>query len=92
MKLNPYPLLLSTGALMFVTVVLAQTGGSLYLVKKGARAMDQDIYSLTVRVVNSPVPMAQAQPGTAPSATNTQDMQPGLGRWVALKNERLASR
>ena len=36
MKFNPYPVLLTTAALMFATVVFAQTGHSAALVKAGA--------------------------------------------------------
>ena len=41
MKFNPYPVLLTTAALMFATVVFAQTGHSAALVKAGAVSVDR---------------------------------------------------
>jgi hypothetical protein len=49
MKLNPYPVLLTTGVLMFVTVLLAQTGTSGSLVKAGVVSLNRDVSSLAVR-------------------------------------------
>ena len=40
MKLNPYPVLLTTGALMMATVVFAQTGPTVSLLKAKVAAVD----------------------------------------------------
>lgn len=40
MKLNPYPVLLTTGALMMATVVFAQTGPTVSLLKARVAAVD----------------------------------------------------
>jgi hypothetical protein len=40
MKLNPYPVLLTTGALMIATVVFAQTGPAVSFVKARVVAVD----------------------------------------------------
>jgi hypothetical protein len=53
MKLNPYLLLLTTGILMFVTVLLAQTGASGSLVKTGVVSLNRDVSSFAVRTWSS---------------------------------------
>lgn len=53
MKLNPYLLLLTTGLLMFVTVLLAQTGTSGSLVKAGVVSLNRDVSSFAVRTWSS---------------------------------------
>jgi hypothetical protein len=53
MKLNPYPVLVTTGVLMLATVVLAQTGTSVSLVKAGVVALDREVASLAVRTWSS---------------------------------------
>jgi hypothetical protein len=53
MKLNPYLLLLTTGVLMFVTVLLAQTGTSGSLVKAGVVSLNRDVSSFAVRTWSS---------------------------------------
>jgi hypothetical protein len=45
MKFNPYPVLLTTGALMLATVILAQAGPTASLVKARAVSMDGDFSS-----------------------------------------------
>ena len=42
MKFNPYPVLLTTGALMMATVVFAQTGPTVSLLKSKAAAAAVD--------------------------------------------------
>ena len=49
MKFNPYPVLLTTGALMFGTVLLAQSGSSVALLKAGAASVNKDVSSFAVR-------------------------------------------
>jgi hypothetical protein len=53
MKFNPYPVLVMTGVLMSVTVVLAQTGASVSLVKAGVVSLDRDVSSFAVRTWSS---------------------------------------
>ena len=48
MKFNPYPVLLTTGALMLGTVLLAQTGSSVALLKAGAASVNKDVSSFAV--------------------------------------------
>jgi hypothetical protein len=40
MKINPYPVLLATGALMFATVVFAESGPAFSALKANAAAVD----------------------------------------------------
>ena len=49
MKFNPYAVLLTTGALMLATVVFAQTGASIALLKAGATSVDRDVSSFAAR-------------------------------------------
>jgi hypothetical protein len=53
MKLNPYPVLVTTGVLMLATVVLAQTGTGASLVKAGVGALKRDVSSFAVRTWTS---------------------------------------
>ena len=43
MKFNPYAVLLTTGALMLATVLFAQMGSSVTLLKAGAVSVDRDV-------------------------------------------------
>ena len=53
MKFNPYAALLMTGALMFVTVILFQTGSSARLLKAGAASVDKDVSSFAAKTWTS---------------------------------------
>ena len=53
MKFNPYPVFLIIGALMFATVVLAQTGSGVALLKAGAASVNQDVSSFAVKTIAS---------------------------------------
>jgi len=53
MKFNPYPVFLTTGALMFATVVLAQTGSGVALLKAGAASVNQDVSTFAVKTIAS---------------------------------------
>ena len=53
MKFNPYPVLLTTGALMLATVVLAQTGSGVALLKAGAASVNKDVSSFAVKTIPS---------------------------------------
>lgn len=53
MKLNLYVVLLTTGVLMVVTVLLAQTGSSVSLLKEGVQSVDKDISSYAAMVLSS---------------------------------------
>lgn len=53
MKFNPYPVLLTTGALMFATVVLSQTGSGVALLKAGAASVNQDVSSFAAKAIPS---------------------------------------
>jgi hypothetical protein len=53
MKINPYAVLLTTGALMFATVVFAQTRTSVALLKAGATSVDKDVSSFAARTLST---------------------------------------
>jgi hypothetical protein len=53
MKLNPYPVLVTTGVLMLATVVLAQTGTSASLMKAGIVSLNRAVASFAVRTWSS---------------------------------------
>jgi hypothetical protein len=53
MKFNPYAMLVTTGALMLATVLIAQTGPSVALVKAGAVSVDRDVSKLAAQTVSS---------------------------------------
>lgn len=53
MKFYPYRLLLTTAALMLATVVFAQTGSSIALLKAGAASVDRDVSSLAAKTFAS---------------------------------------
>jgi D-serine deaminase-like pyridoxal phosphate-dependent protein len=53
MKFNPYAALLMTGALMLLTVVIAQTGPNSALLKAGAVSVDRDVSSFAARTLTS---------------------------------------
>lgn len=65
MKFNPYALLLTTGALMLATVVFAQTGTSVALLKAGATSVDKDVSSFAARTFSLGDP---TDAGPAPEA------------------------
>jgi hypothetical protein len=49
MKFNPYAVLLTTGALMLATVLFAQMGSSVALLKAGAMSVDRDVSSFAAK-------------------------------------------
>jgi hypothetical protein len=53
MKFNPYAVLLTTGALMLATVVFAQLGTSMSLLKAGAESVDADVSSFAAKTVSA---------------------------------------
>jgi hypothetical protein len=53
MKFNPYAVLLMTGALMLITVVVAQTGPNATLLKAGVRSVDRDVSTFAARTLTS---------------------------------------
>jgi hypothetical protein len=73
MKVNPYPVLLTIGLLMFATVFFAQTGANAALLKAGAASLDKDISKFAAKTVASlrgqrpsaATPSAQEQTGSA---------------------------
>jgi len=56
MKFNPYAVLLTTGALMLATVVFAQMGSSVALLKAGAVSVDRDVSGFAARTLSSQRP------------------------------------
>jgi hypothetical protein len=55
MKFNPYPVLLTTGALMLATVVFAQTGTGVALLKAGASSVNGDVSTSKASTSDKPV-------------------------------------
>jgi hypothetical protein len=53
MKFNPYAMLVTTGALMLATVLFAQTGRSVALVKAGAVSVDRDVSKFAAQTLSS---------------------------------------
>ena len=53
MKFNPYAVLLTTGALMLATVLFAQSGSSVALLKAGAVSVDRDVSSFAARTLSA---------------------------------------
>jgi cell division protein FtsN len=53
MKFNPYTALLTTGALMLATVIFAQLGSSMTLLKTGAQSVDADVSSFAARTASA---------------------------------------
>jgi hypothetical protein len=53
MKFNPYAALLMTGALMVITVVIAQIGANSVLLKEGAASVDRDVSSFAAKTLTS---------------------------------------
>ena len=53
MKFNPYPVLLTTAALMFAIVAFALTGTTATLVKAGAVSVDRDFVSFAAKTRSS---------------------------------------
>jgi hypothetical protein len=53
MKFNPYAVLLTTGALMLATVLFAQLGTSMSLLKAGAESVDADVSSLAAKTASA---------------------------------------
>jgi len=52
MKLNPYAVLLTTGALMLATVLFAQMGSSVALLKAGAMSVDRDVSGFAAKTLS----------------------------------------
>jgi hypothetical protein len=77
MKFNPYAVLLTTGALMLLTVVVGQTGSSVALLKRGAASVDKDVSSFAARTISSlqrhtPASEEQAEPQTRVALADKQ--------------------
>ena len=53
MKFNPYPVLLTTAALMFATVLFAQSRHGAALVKAGAVSVDRDFSGFAAKTWSS---------------------------------------
>lgn len=53
MKFNPYPVLITTGALMWGTIMFAQTGSSVALLKAGAASVDRDVSSFAAKALST---------------------------------------
>ena len=53
MKFNPYAALLMTGALMLLTVVIAQIGSNAALLRAGVVSVDRDVSSFAARTLTS---------------------------------------
>ena len=53
MKFNPYAALLMTGALMLITVVVAQMGPNATLLKAGVKSVDRDVETFAARTLTS---------------------------------------
>ena len=52
MKFNPYAVLLTTGALMLATVLLAQMGSSVALLKAGAMSVDREVSGFAAKTLS----------------------------------------
>lgn len=52
MKFNPYAVLLTTGALMLATVLFAQMGSSVTLLKAGAVSVDRDVSGFAAKTLS----------------------------------------
>jgi hypothetical protein len=52
MKFNPYAVLLTTGALMLATVLFAQMGSSVALLKAGAVSVDRDVSGFAAKTLS----------------------------------------
>lgn len=76
MKLNPYPVLLTTGALMFATVMFAQTGASVGLLQAGAASLDRDVSGPASKAL-SPRPFSPASQQASHAMLVSKDRAPG---------------
>ena len=52
MKFNPYAVLLTTGALMLATVLFAQRGSSVALLRAGAVSVDRDVSGFAAKTLS----------------------------------------
>ena len=76
MKFNPYAALLMTGALMVVTVVIAQLGPNSVLLKAGAESVDRDVSSFAARTLTRPTsPDSGSDSADAPTRLASADSQ-----------------
>jgi hypothetical protein len=73
MKLSPYPMLLVTGALMVATVLFAQTGNSVNLLRKGVQSVDKDISSYVAEVLSTSDRQGPAASGAVPGSGALDD-------------------
>ena len=53
MKFNAYAALLMTGALMIITVVVAQSGSNAALLRKGVASVDRDVSTFAAKTLTS---------------------------------------
>jgi hypothetical protein len=81
MKFNPYAALLMTGALMLITVVIAQIGSDAALLKAGVASVDRDVSSFAARTLTSLEGRRQATDENRDSPTRVAviDRQPKQG-------------
>ena len=71
MKFNPYAVLLATGALMLATVLMAQVGMNVSLLRDGAASVDKDVASFARNLSNSDAPSSGGS-----AARGSQDSAP----------------
>lgn len=72
MKFNPYAALLITGGLMVMTVVIAQIGSNLELLKAGAVSVDRDVSSLAAKALTSVEDGARQAAASTPEPRHTR--------------------
>ena len=82
MKFNPYPVLLTTGVLMFAIVLAVQTRTSVGLIRTGAVSVNRDI----LRLANNAVASIQG----AKVAADDRNRNPGDLRDLELRPTRVA--
>jgi len=81
MKFNPYAVLLMTGALMVVTVVIAQLGPNSALLRAGAESVDRDVSSFAAKTLttldrqSTASPESDADSSDAPTRLASVDQQ-----------------
>ena len=85
MKLNPYPVLLTIGALMFATVFFAQTGANAALLRAGVAAVDKDVSKFAAKTVGSL--QRRRSPVDEPSSDETDQPEAAVSK-VRLASQR----
>jgi hypothetical protein len=68
---NPFSALVATGALMFATVVVSESGPGIDLAREGAKALDRDVTGLVARASASVQQFAAVHFG--PSRRSNED-------------------